>query len=125
MLCTPGWTWRGGQSWGAWGKRGNSGGRVSISGASGGCTPITPLSPHAMPHRPIIVSNMEYPRPAITPPTPGRDHSTVINGRIWKIGIRLRLGAGVSPRRLADRAVSGKSGEVQATARVVQWQNGG
>ena len=38
--------------------------------------------PHAMPQRPIIVSKMLYPRPAIRH-QPRKDHSTVINGCIW------------------------------------------
>ena len=63
--------------------------RVSISRASGSCTPTTPRWPHAMPHRPIPVSNTVYPRPDITQPPQGH-HSTAAKARIWKIRTGLR-----------------------------------
>ena len=53
----------------------------------GSCTPTMPARPHAMPQRPIAVSNMVYPRPVIRH-QPRNDHNTVIKPRIWNLEVK-------------------------------------
>src|SRR5882724_9950701 len=63
-----------------------------------------PRWPHAMPHRPIPVSNIVYPSPVIRHQPPGH-HNTVINQRIWNLGVRLRAAARAG-NRLADTGLT-------------------